>query len=291
MGVTWRYVYDAENRLKEVWRGAERVAAYRYDAEGERVVREVGGVRTVVVDEGDEVRGGGVRKVYRLGGERVAVREADAVDAAVGDHLGSVTVLAQGGSVVGATRYLPYGAIRWETGLFLTDRRFTGQRWEGVLGLYDYRARFYDPVLGRFIQPDPIVPEPGNPQALNRYAYVYNNPLHYTDPSGHCPWCGVIGFGALIGAGVSYGWAQKSSAQPSEGITRSRLRGSERGNGPFPIETATGPPPLPDPLNPHRSPARVSTQSPLCGPLPPDPHSHIRPMADASGEARRPAAN
>ena len=56
MGVTWRYVYDAENRLKEVWRGAERVAAYRYDAEGERVVREVGGVRTVVVDEGDEVR-------------------------------------------------------------------------------------------------------------------------------------------------------------------------------------------------------------------------------------------
>ena len=134
MGVTWRYVYDAENRLKEVWRGAERVAAYRYDAEGERVVREVGGVRTVVVDEGDEVRGGVVRKVYRLGGERVAVREADAVDAAVGDHLGSVTVLAQGGSVVGATRYLPYGAIRGETGLFPTDRRFTGQRWEAPSG-------------------------------------------------------------------------------------------------------------------------------------------------------------
>jgi hypothetical protein len=59
--------------------------------------------------------------------------------------------------------------------------------------------------LGRFLQPDPIVPEPGNPQALNRYAYVYNNPLRYTDPSGHCPWCIAIGFGVLIGAGVSYG--------------------------------------------------------------------------------------
>jgi RHS repeat-associated protein len=74
------------------------------------------------------------------------------------------------------------------------DRRFTGQRWEASLGLYDYRARFYDPALGRFLQPDPIVPEPGNPQGLNRYAYVYNNPLRYTDPSGHmvdlpCPWC------------------------------------------------------------------------------------------------------
>jgi len=40
-------------------------------------------------------------------------------------------------------------------------------------------------VLGRFLSPDTIVPEPGSPQALNRYAYVYNNPLKYTDPSGH----------------------------------------------------------------------------------------------------------
>ena len=48
-----------------------------------------------------------------------------------------------------------------------------------------YGARFYSPRLGRFIQPDTIVPEPGNPQALNRYAYVNNNPLRYTDPTGH----------------------------------------------------------------------------------------------------------
>jgi len=75
-----------------------------------------------------------------------------------------------------------------------------------VLGLYDYRARFYDPVLGRFIQPDPIVPEPGNPQALNRYAYVYNNPLRYTDPSGHVPVILVMmGIGAATGALINYG--------------------------------------------------------------------------------------
>jgi len=184
-GAEWRYVYDAENRLKEVWRGAERVASFRYDPEGNRVVREVAGLRTVAMDEGYEVRGGGVRKVYRLSGETVAVREGSTVYAAVGDHLGSVTVLAQGGSPAGVTRYLPYGAIRWESGLWSTDRRFTGQRWEASLGLYDYRARFYDPALGRFLQPDPLVPEPGNPQALNRYAYVNNNPLKYTDPSGH----------------------------------------------------------------------------------------------------------
>jgi hypothetical protein len=51
-----------------------------------------------------------------------------------------------------------------------------------------------------------LVPEPGNPQALNRYAYVTNNPLRYNDPTGHCPWCIAIGVGALIGAGVTYGF-------------------------------------------------------------------------------------
>ena len=86
-----------------------------------------------------------------------------------------------------------------------TDRRFTGQRRDGAVGLYDYNARWCDPAIGRFLQPDTIVPEPGNPQDLNRYAYVRNNPVRYTDPSGHCPWCIAVGIGALIGAGVTYG--------------------------------------------------------------------------------------
>ncbi len=176
-GAEWRYVYDAENRLAEVWRGAERVAAFRYDAEGNRTVREVAGVRTVAVDDGYEVRGGVVRKVYRLGGEAVAVREGGGVWAVVGDHLGSLAVLAQGGSPAGLTRYLPYGAIRLETGLFPTDRRFTGQRWEVVLGLYDYRARFYDPTLGRFLQPDSLVQaDARNPTPYLPLAVSYAHP-------------------------------------------------------------------------------------------------------------------
>jgi len=50
-----------------------------------------------------------------------------------------------------------------------------------------YGARFYDGALGRFLQADPIVPSPGNPQSLNRYAYAANNPLRYVDPSGFDP--------------------------------------------------------------------------------------------------------
>jgi hypothetical protein len=52
--------------------------------------------------------------------------------------------------------------------------------------LYDYGARWYDPQIGRFISPDIIIPNPANPQSFNRYAYVKNNPVKYSDPSGHC---------------------------------------------------------------------------------------------------------
>jgi hypothetical protein len=52
--------------------------------------------------------------------------------------------------------------------------------------LYDYNARYYDPLLGRFVSADSMVPGAGNPQNLNRYTYVNNSPLNYTDPSGHC---------------------------------------------------------------------------------------------------------
>jgi len=62
---------------------------------------------------------------------------------------------------------------------------FTDQEDDDETGLYNYRARLYDPLLGRFISADSIVPEPGNLQAFNRYSYCVNNPLVYVDPSGH----------------------------------------------------------------------------------------------------------
>jgi RHS repeat-associated protein len=58
---------------------------------------------------------------------------------------------------------------------------------ESGLGLYDYNARYYDPYINRWIQPDTIILDPGNPQSFNRYSYVYSNPLRYQDSSGHWP--------------------------------------------------------------------------------------------------------
>ena len=100
--------------------------------------------------------------------------------------LGSTALTTTASGVkTGDLLYKPWGETRYDNGTTPTTWRFTGQRENATIGLYFYNARYYDPVLGRFIQPDTIVPNPGNPASLNRYAYVMNNPLRYTDPTGH----------------------------------------------------------------------------------------------------------
>ncbi len=84
----------------------------------------------------------------------------------------------------GGCIYYSSGDCRNSTGILGTDKLFTGQRLDDT-GLYYYNARYYDPGIGRFISADTIVPNPMNPQSLNRYTYCLNNPLKYVDPSGH----------------------------------------------------------------------------------------------------------
>jgi hypothetical protein len=63
----------------------------------------------------------------------------------------------------------------------------------------DYKARMYDPSLGRFLQPDSIIPGMGNPQSLNRFSYVGNSPIGFNDPTGHMQACGINGEDACPG--------------------------------------------------------------------------------------------
>jgi RHS repeat-associated protein len=99
------------------------------------------------------------------------------------DHLSSTSLMTNNsGGSMGTIKYYPFGTTR--SGSVPTDKLFTGQRLDGT-GLYYYGARYYDPTIGRFISPDTIVPNPANPQSFNRYSYCLNNPLKYTDPSGH----------------------------------------------------------------------------------------------------------
>jgi RHS repeat-associated protein len=93
----------------------------------------------------------------------------------------------------------------------LSTYLFTGQRWDEDLDLYDYRARFYDPLTGSFISPDSIIPDPLNPAAWNRFSYGYSNPVKFVDPSGHTP-IATMTIGTVLGAVIGLGSYTLSTA-------------------------------------------------------------------------------
>ncbi len=129
-------------------------------------------------------------KYYYFGAQRVAMQNAQGITYLHGDHLGSTSVTS--GANSSTQVYYPFGAVRASSGSLPTDFTFTGQKIDASDGLMYYGARYYDAALGRFISADTLVPSAGNPQSLNRYAYVLNNPLRYTDPTGHRA-CGDYG--------------------------------------------------------------------------------------------------
>jgi RHS repeat-associated protein len=152
--------------------------------EGPKRMVYIGGIYEKNLDTGE------VTKYYHTAdGRRLAMRKGSTLSYFANDHLGGTAVVMNAsGDLVSRVRYLPYGN-QWtqETGAPPTDRLFTGQRRYGAKsGIYHYGARFCSADIGRFLQADSIVPEAANPQDLNRYTYVRNNPVNHTDPTGHC---------------------------------------------------------------------------------------------------------
>lgn len=110
------------------------------------------------------------------------------------DHLGSVAVITDElGAVVERLSFDAWGKRRHPDGTddpsgsitSQTTRGFTGHEMIDEVGLVNMNGRVYDPEIGRFMSADPFVQDPTNTQSLNRYSYVGNNPLSYTDPSGY----------------------------------------------------------------------------------------------------------
>lgn len=89
------------------------------------------------------------------------------------------------GARVQLNEYDPWGAVSRSEGSIDPDQRFTGQKLDPETGLYYYGGRYYDAEIGRFISADPFIQTPYEPQNLNRYSYVVNNPQNHTDPSGY----------------------------------------------------------------------------------------------------------
>jgi RHS repeat-associated protein len=97
------------------------------------------------------------------------------------DHLGSTSVITdEAGNVVARQTYYPYGTERSSEGNISTERQYTGQMSDvDQTGLYYYNARYYNPTIAKFTQPD------STGDTLNKYSYVGNNPIIFTDPSGN----------------------------------------------------------------------------------------------------------
>ncbi len=162
-------------------------ASFVYDGDGRRIKATVNGVTSYCVGDHYEVSGEVVKKYYTAGGQRIALRSGGALHWLLTDHLGGTAYTVSGTTETGELRYRPFGVTRFTSGTMPTTYRFTGQREEAALGLYFYNARWYDPTLGRFIQPDTLVPDPADARMFDRYAYVNNNPLKFSDPTGHEP--------------------------------------------------------------------------------------------------------
>jgi len=185
-GAVSNLTYDAENRLTTV--SGATSASFVYDGDGNRVKSVVNGVTTYHIGNHFEWRSttGNMGRYYYADGQRIAMRYGSTVYYLLGDHLGSTTLTVTGsGAKYAEQRYYPWGDTRYPYWKTPTAYQFTGQYQDYYIKLYHMGARMYDPELGRFISPDSIVPDPANPQSLNRYAYVVNNPLKYRDPTGH----------------------------------------------------------------------------------------------------------
>ncbi len=184
-------------------------ALFTYNADGERAKMEVkqsgstikarwyAGSRYI-----KETAGGTTKEFTWIGGDAysapcLAVTQSGATTYyyLLRDHLGTIThVTDASGNVVNEYSFDAWGRRRnftdWSYNVaaqtdILPDRGFTGHEYLPWFKLYNMNGRLYDPVVGRFLEPDPVLQDAFSTQNLNRYSYALNNPLKYVDPNGY----------------------------------------------------------------------------------------------------------
>jgi RHS repeat-associated protein len=210
------YTFNAENQIKTV----AAVNAYTYDGEGQRVRKFVGentrfvyGIGGQLIAEFDGSTGN-LKKEYLYGGATLITIEPAAVNSngtqyTTSDNLGSARAITNAsGSVVSRHDYMPFGeelcagtggrtaGMGFCAGGDTNRKKFTGYERDAETGLDFAQARYFSSTEGRFTSADSLLGSLVNPQSLNRYAYVLNNPLNSTDPSGHLP---VSATGSITG--------------------------------------------------------------------------------------------
>jgi RHS repeat-associated protein len=221
-------VYDPENRLSAIAQSGVMSDEFGYAFDGTRLWKRLNQNPTnIQVWIGNIYEQKGGKNLFHVfaNGEQVCTFETNSFlyggtsTNVVGDYyhqdsLTSSSVLSSGSTSATQTEvnvWYPFGRIQTASpqASFQVSRRFTGQVFDTESGLYYYNARYFDPELGRFIQPDTIISDLSNPQSYNRYSYCLNDPLAYNDPSGHVSTLAVIlGLGDSEATSEADAWAK-----------------------------------------------------------------------------------
>jgi RHS repeat-associated protein len=197
------YFYDAENRLIQVdgssgfcatGSGTAATMCYLYDVQGRRVRKYIGStvkdyvfnLASSVVAEITPTMGWQVGYNY-LNGQLQSEYRNNTTYFIHADHLGSTRLLTDPAKVIQQNLdYLPFGEnISTDSGI--STHEFTGNQRDGESSLDHTLFRKYSFLSGRWTSPDRLRGNIGNPQSVNRYTYVLNNPINLADPLGLCP--------------------------------------------------------------------------------------------------------
>jgi len=167
--------YDGENRPVSV-----NAVTFAYGPDGERLKKTSGATTTLYLGSDTEIQGGVMTKY--LPGD--AKRASSTTWWLHRDHLVSVRALTDAtGAVVERSNYRPYGERLVTLGTVPESKGFIGERTDDETGLAYLHARYYDPQLGIFIQPDTLDPTVEG-VGVNRYAYSFDDPINKSDPNG-----------------------------------------------------------------------------------------------------------
>jgi len=199
------FTYDSENHLLSMTNGATS-ATMVYDGDGNRVAKTVGGVTTYyLVDDLnpmgyaqviDELTGGAVSRIYTYGLQRI--NENQPISGSWtpsfygydgGGNVRQLTSMA--GAVTDSYEYDAYGNEFTVSGSTPNEFLYRGEQYDSDLGLYYLRARYYNPITGRFMSRDPKEQAPLNQQRkpldpikFHAYLYASNDPANRIDPRG-----------------------------------------------------------------------------------------------------------